>query len=79
MKLSLSDIPCLLNIKNTIKEIIKYVNKDLRSLSKWLNSNKISRNITETEVLIFKCKGTVFDADLKLRLCGKILFTSKAV
>ena len=79
MKLSLSDIPCLLNIKNTIKEIIKYVNKDLRSLSKWLNSNKISRNITKTEVLIFKCKGTVFGADLKLRLCGKILFTSKAV
>ena len=50
-------------------EIIKYVNKDLRSLSKWLNSNKISRNITKTEVLIFKGKGTVFDVDLKLRLC----------
>ena len=79
MKLSLSDIPCLLNIKNTIKEIIKYVNKDLRSLLKWLNFNKISRNITKTEVLIFECKGTVFDADVKLRLCGKILFTSKAV
>ena len=79
MKLSLSDIPCLLNIKNTIKEIIKYVNKDLRSLLKWLNFNKISRNITKAEVLIFECKGTAFDADLKLRLCGKILFTSKAV
>ena len=50
-------------------EIKKYVNKDLRSLSKWLNSNKISRNITKTEVLIFKGKDTVFDVDLKLRLC----------
>ena len=53
------------------------MNKDLRSLSKWLNANKISINITKTEVLIFKCKGS--DTDIKLKLCCKKLFTSKSV
>ena len=55
------------------------MNKDLRSLSKWLNANKISLNITKTEVLIFKRKGRIFDTDLKLKLCGKKLFTSESV
>ena len=72
-----ADDTCFLNIKTTIKEINKYVNKDLRSLSKWLNANKISLNITKTEVLIFKHKGRIFDTDLKLKLCGKELFTSE--
>ena len=74
-----ADDTCFLNIKSTIKEINKYVNKDLRSLSKWLNAIKISLNFTKTEVLIFKHKGRVFDIDLRLKLCGKKLFTSKSV
>ena len=68
-----------LNIKSAIKKINKYVNKDLRSVSKWLNTNTISLNIAKTEVLIFKCKGRAFGTDLKLKLCGKKLFTSKSV
>ena len=68
-----------LNIKSTKKEINKYMNKDLRSLSKWPNANKIYQSITKTEVLILKRKGRVFDTDLKLKLCGKKLFTSKSV
>ena len=56
------------------------MNQDLRSFfSKWLNANKISLNITKTEVLIFKRKGRIFDTDLKLKLCGKKLFTSESV
>ena len=75
-----ADDACLLSIKSTIKEIKKYLNKYLiRDLSKCLNTNKISLNITKTEFLIFKCKGRVFDTDLKLKLCGKKLFTSKSV
>ena len=73
-----ADDVCLLNINSTIKENNKYVNKDLRCLSKWLNVNKISLNITKTEVLIFKSTGRVFETDLKLKLCGKKLFTSKS-
>ena len=55
------------------------MNKGLRSPSKWLNANKISPNITKTEVLVFKLKGRVFDCDLKLKLCGKNVFISKSV
>ena len=62
-----------------MKNINKYVNKGLRSLSKWLYANKIYLNMTKTEVLIFKHKGRVFDTDLKLKLCGKKFFTSKSV
>ena len=37
-----ADGNCFLNIKSTIKEINKHVNKDLRSLSKWLwRGNKL--------------------------------------
>ena len=67
---------CFLNIKSTTKEINKYVNKDL---PKWLNANKISLNITKNEVLIFKHKGRIFDTNLKLKSCGKKLFTSQSV
>ena len=35
-----ADDTCFLNITSTIKEINKHVNKDLRSLSKWLNATK---------------------------------------
>ena len=55
------------------------MNKNLRSLSKWPNANKISLNITKTEVLVFKCKGRAFETHLKLKLCGEKLFTSKSV
>ena len=73
-----ADDTCLLTIKSAIKEINNYVNKDLRSLSKWLSANKTSLNITKTEVLIFKRKDRVFDTNLKLKLYGKNLFTSKS-
>ena len=74
-----ADDTCFLNIKSTIKEINKYVNKDLRSLLNWLNANKSFLIISSTEVSIFKRKGRVIDTDLKLKLCGKKLFTSKSV
>ena len=45
---------CLLNVKQSIKEIKKIVNKDLKSLLHWLNTNKISLNVTKTGVVIFR-------------------------
>ena len=39
----------------------------------------MSLNITKTEVLIFKRKSRAFDTDLKLKLCGKRLFTRMSV
>ena len=55
------------------------MNEDIRSLSKWLNANKVFVNVTKAKVLIFKRKSRVFDTDLKLKLCGKKLFTGKTL
>ena len=71
---------CLLNIKITITEINKYVNRDLMYLSKWLNANKIYLSITKkTEVITFKCKDRVFDTNVKVKLRGQKLFASNFV
>ena len=70
---------CLLNVKQSIKEINEYVNKDLKSLLHWLNASKISLNVTKTEVVFFRAKGKVFDTDLKLKMCGKKLYPSHHV
>ena len=55
------DNTCLLNIKQSIKEMNKSVNKDMKSLLHQLNANKIL---------------TVFDTDLKLKMCGKKFYPS---
>ena len=47
-----ADNTCLLNIKNSLKQINKVVNKDLKFLVQWLNVAKIAK----TEVVIFRRK-----------------------
>ena len=51
-----ADDTCLLNIKDSVKQINKVVNKDLKFLVQWLNANKISLNVAKTEVVIFRRK-----------------------
>ena len=44
----------LLNIKDSMCAINKTLNKDLRELSFWLNTNKITLNVAKTEIILFK-------------------------
>ena len=44
----------ILNSNDNPKHIEKQLNKDLNSLFKWLCANKISLNVTKTEVVLFK-------------------------
>ena len=44
----------LLCLSNSIKKLSKLVNTDLKHLVNWLNANKISLNVKETELVIFK-------------------------
>ena len=74
-----ADETCLLNVKQSIKEINKSVNKDLKSLLHWLNPTKTSLKVTKTEIVIFRAKGKVFDMDLKLKMCSKKLYQSHHV
>ena len=38
-----------------------------------------SLNVAKTEAVIFGAKGKVFDTDLKLKMCGKNLYSSHHV
>ena len=69
----------LLNIKYSINKINKVVNKGLKFLIQWLHANKISLNVTETEVIIFRRKKKQLDFDLNLKICGKKLQASSYV
>ena len=43
-----ADYTCLLNTQNTIFEINKTLNKDLKELLFWLNAKKIALNVSQT-------------------------------
>ena len=68
-----ADDTCLLNIKDSVKQINKVVNKDLKFLVQWLNANRISLNVAKTEFVIFRRKKKHLDCDLNLKLHGKNL------
>ena len=57
----------------------KNLNNDLKSLLHWFKANKLSLNISKTELIIF-CKNTAgTDQSLKLKLDGKRLHSSESV
>ena len=37
------------------------LNIDLKNLTNWLNANKVSLNISKTELIVFKPKGNLLD------------------
>ena len=44
----------LINFNSSIKVINKQVNNDLKTLSNWLNENKICLNVSKTELVLFR-------------------------
>ena len=59
--------------------INKTLNKDLRELSFWLNTNKITLNVAKTEIILFKTSNKNQDADVKIKLCRKRIHASLCV
>ena len=66
-------------MKDSVRQINKVVNKELKFLAQWLNANKISLNVAKTEVVIFTRKKMQLDCDLNLKLCVKKLKPSNYV
>ena len=67
-------------IKNkSLKQLKKQLNLDLRKLVSWLNANKISLNASKTEMLIFRNPKKKLNYNLKIKLNGKRLYSSKFV
>ena len=79
--LHFADDTCLLNIQGSIKKINRTLrqNKDLKQLDLCSNANKISLNVSKTEIILFKPKSKQLDADLKLKLCRKRLYATTHV
>ena len=74
-----ADDTYLLHICKYIKKLNKFVSFDLKNLSNWLNANKISLNVSKTELIMFKPRMKKVDFDLKLKLNGKRLYPTKSV
>ena len=69
----------LRHISKSIKKLNKLVNFDLKNLSSWLNANRISLNVSKTELIKFKPRMEKVDFDLNLKLNGKRLYPTKFV
>ena len=72
-----ADGTCLLNIQKTVSKINKSLNKDLKKLSFWLNTNKIALNSAKSKVILFKTRHKSCDTDLRLKLRRKKFYKTK--
>ena len=66
----------LLIINKSLKRLNKLLNIDLKNLTNWLNANKISLNVSKTELTIFKTKGKPLGFNLEIKLNGKRLYAT---
>lgn len=69
----------LLNISNSMKRTQKQLNRDLKSLYKWLLANKISLNCSKTELIVFHREGVKQTFNLKIKLNGHKLYPSDSI
>ena len=69
----------LLHFSSSIKLLNKQINCDLKHLVNWLNANKISLNISKTELVLFKPLKKELDHELKIKLNGKKLYPTSSV
>ena len=74
-----ADDTCLILKNKSLKQMRKYLNVDLRNLSNWLSANKISLNVSKTELLLFRHPNKNINYKLKIKLNGKLLHPSNYV
>ena len=68
-----------LYINKSLKILCKKVNQDLKGVTDWLNSNRISLNISKTEFVIFRRPRSKIPNDINIKLNGKRLYPSKYI
>ena len=69
----------LLNINKSPKRLNKFINIDLKNLTKWLHANKISLNVSKTEMVLFRPKSKSMYFNLKIKLNRKQLYETNSV
>ena len=74
-----ADDTSLLIVNKSLKRLNKLSNSDLKNLTNWFNANKISLNVSKTELIIFKPKRKPLDFNMKIKLNGKRLYPTDSV
>ena len=64
---------------SSLETLAKRMNSDLKNLSQWLKANKLSLNVTKTELIIFHSSSKKTDPSLKIILDGKRLIQTDTV
>ena len=52
----IADNTNLLNINKSPKHLNKFINIDIKNLTKWLDANEVSLNVSKTEIVLFRPK-----------------------
>ena len=63
-----ADDTCLLSSDSDLKHLETKINSDLAALTSWLKANKISLNITKTEVLLFRSRNKSITHEFNLKI-----------
>ena len=58
----------ILYVSSSLKDINKKISHDLSNLIQWLRTNKISQDISKTEIVIFKTHSKQITKHLNFRL-----------
>ena len=69
----------LLHFSDSLKQMAKQMNLDLKLLCHWLNANKISLNASKTEYIVFKHARKPINYDFRLFINGKRLIPSDCI
>ena len=69
----------LLIINKSRKKLSKVFNIVLKNLTNWLNANKIFKNFSKTELIIFNPKRKPLDFNMRIKLNGKRLYLTDSV
>ena len=68
----------LLHFSESVNKLKKYVNLNFKNLAYWLYANKISLDVKEAELVIFKYQREKLDSLIKLKHNRKRLYLSES-
>ena len=68
----------ILYCSKSLKDINRKINYDLARLVKWLRSNKISLNVSKTEIVLFRSPNKQITKKMNFRLSGQKIKISKS-
>ena len=69
----------MLQSDNSLKNVSKQMEFDLKNISRLLKANKLSFNFTKTELITFHSSSKKIDHSLKFKLDGKRLTPTSTV